>query len=90
MYNARCSGGSNSPFRITVQKGQNISFSVIRLIESSAQSGGILLNEETHEHLNINLQNQYAQLGSLNSQAVTIDLERNLPRPAFVLGYQGK
>ncbi|ELU05609.1 hypothetical protein CAPTEDRAFT_217453 [Capitella teleta] len=86
IQNPRCSNANH--VRITGQRGQNISFSVIRLTEDEITSVGVIINEETQEHLPISLQHRNNQLGSLMANAVSIALDQLPPNAAFVLGYQ--
>ncbi|ELU05607.1 hypothetical protein CAPTEDRAFT_217451 [Capitella teleta] len=86
IQNPRCSGANH--VRITGQRGQNISFSVIRLTEHEITSVGVIINEETQEHLPISLRHRNNQLGSLKANAVSIAIDELPPNAAFVLGYQ--
>ncbi|ELU05619.1 hypothetical protein CAPTEDRAFT_217463 [Capitella teleta] len=79
---------SQNPFRISGQKGQNISFSVIRLSDDEISSVGLIINEETQEHLPISIQHQNNQLGSLKANSVLIAMDQIPPNTAFVLAYQ--
>ncbi|ELU05605.1 hypothetical protein CAPTEDRAFT_217449 [Capitella teleta] len=87
ILNPGCSGANH--VRISGQKGQNISFSAIRLTEDEITSVGLIINEETQEHIPINLQHRNNQLGSLKANTVSLALDQLPPNSAFILGYQG-
>ena len=50
---------------------------------------GVIINEDTQEHLQINIQNQNDQLGSLKANAVSLALDQMPANIAFILAYQG-
>ncbi|ELU05615.1 hypothetical protein CAPTEDRAFT_228994 [Capitella teleta] len=86
LSNLKCS--NNQQLRINGQRGQNISFSAIRLSHTEATSVGFVINEDTREHLPISLLHQNNQLGSLKANAVSLSLDQLSSKTEFVLAYQ--
>lgn len=88
MYSSKCSSAQSH--RITTQRGQNLSFTVIPLTELGKETSvGVIVDEHTHQHSPLVVKGQRSQLPPIKADAVSIILDESLGRQPFILAYEG-